>query len=163
MSKAARAGQDVGLVPRVRAAVTERLERVAVSVGAQADLSRLVSGKMLRSRLADRLVPACSGRPSDLCVARLAAAVELVHSASLCHDDVIDNAVLRRAAPTLWRRTSESGAVLIGDMLLCEAIDLLLSEAAAKKAAWLSEMVTWSRQVRPGDLRWSTLSPFVFR
>ncbi len=126
MSKAARPGPAAGLISRARSVVSGRLGQVARTVGVDGDLSRLVSGKMLRTRLAARLAPACADRPSEGDLSRLAAAVELVHSASLCHDDVIDNAFLRRAAPPLWRRTSASGAVLIGDMLLCKAVDLLL-------------------------------------
>ena len=54
-------------------------------------------------------------------------ATELVHTASLCHDDVIDNGLIRRGQTTLWKITGASNAVLIGDLLLCEAIDVLLN------------------------------------
>jgi geranylgeranyl pyrophosphate synthase len=90
------------------------------------DLRCLQSGKMLRSRLAGRLLLSGAGGVEAELVERAAAAVEMVHTASLCHDDVIDSAVLRRAVPTLWLRTSSSGAVLIGDILLCEAMNLLV-------------------------------------
>lgn len=82
---------------------------------------------MLRSRLAGRLMLSGAGSADAELVEHAAAAVELVHTASLCHDDVIDNALLRRATPTFWRRTSSSGAVLVGDILLCEAMSLLLA------------------------------------
>ncbi len=55
------------------------------------------------------------------------AATEMVHTASLCHDDVVDNSMIRRSLPTVWRTSSPSGAILIGDLLLCEAMDLLIS------------------------------------
>jgi len=54
----------------------------------------------------------------------LAAMIELVHMASLLHDDVIDSADLRRGFPSanaLWGNTA---AVLLGDYLLCRAFSL---------------------------------------
>ena len=102
-----------------------RMEAV-LGLTARSESAALLSGKMLRSRLAGRLALAVApaGRAEE--IQRAAAAVELVHTASLCHDDVIDNALLRRAQPTLWRMIGASGAVLIGDLLLCEAVGLLL-------------------------------------
>ena len=110
---------------KVRALASERMQGVLALTG-RPDSTALLSGKMLRSRLAGRAAHAVTppGRMDH--IVRSAAAVELVHTASLCHDDVIDNALLRRAHPTLWRMVGASGAVLIGDLLLCEAIDLLL-------------------------------------
>jgi len=54
------------------------------------------------------------------------AATELVHTASLCHDDVVDNSLIRRSLPTLWQTVGASGAILIGDLLLSEAIDIVI-------------------------------------
>jgi geranylgeranyl pyrophosphate synthase len=131
----ARAGSDF-LAPNADKELSDFLDRVRVRIGSRLDgLSALTSlaeardllgGKMLRSRLAGRLMLSGAGAADAGLVERAAAAVELVHTASLCHDDVIDNALLRRATPTLWRRTSSSGAVLVGDILLCEAMTLLL-------------------------------------
>ena len=49
----------------------------------------------------------------------------MIHLASLCHDDVIDNAVLRRHQEALWVASSASAAVLMGDLLLCDAMELV--------------------------------------
>ncbi len=90
------------------------------------DFTSLLTGKMLRTRLASLFV-AQGACPESIYVATHAcAAVELVHTASLFHDDVIDNGQIRRGKPTLWKTTSPPRAILIGDMLFCEAIDLLL-------------------------------------
>lgn len=110
---------------RVAELIAARLAPVAALTGL-GDLANLQGGKMLRSRLAGRLLLAGGGGAEPELVQRAAAAVEMVHTASLCHDDVIDSAVLRRNAPSLWRRTGASAAVLIGDILLCEAMNLLL-------------------------------------
>jgi len=52
----------------------------------------------------------------------IASAIELVHTASLVHDDLIDGAMLRRGVPTLNSRWSSSATVLTGDFLFaCSA------------------------------------------
>lgn len=55
----------------------------------------------------------------------IAAAVELIHAATLLHDDVIDSAHLRRHKPTVNRKWGNKVAVLAGDALLARAIGLL--------------------------------------
>jgi all-trans-nonaprenyl-diphosphate synthase len=51
----------------------------------------------------------------------LAVLTELIHTASLVHDDVIDSAAIRRGQETVNRRWSEKLAVLIGDLLFAQA------------------------------------------
>lgn len=80
-------------------------------------------GKMLRARLSLK-VGSVSGAPRDTLL-RAAAAVEMVHAASLLHDDVIDGGHLRRGAPSFWTKKGISGAVLLGDLLVCKALQLL--------------------------------------
>lgn len=55
-------------------------------------------------------------------VAPFARATELVHAASLSHDDVIDNATTRRGAPSINILSSNQKAVLAGDYLLASVI-----------------------------------------
>ena len=109
----------------VRALIERRIAAALHAVMDNVDAGLLAPGKMLRSRLAARLL---AGRPptADLCSVQAACgATELVHTASLCHDDVVDNSMIRRSLPTLWQAAGSSGAILIGDLLLCQAIDLL--------------------------------------
>jgi len=75
-----------------------------------------------------------------------ARASELVHAASLSHDDVIDNATLRRGAPSINILASNKKAVLAGDYLLskvivdlCAANDLELVSRMSKVIKDLSE------------------------
>ncbi|MEX2605716.1 MAG: polyprenyl synthetase family protein [Kiritimatiellia bacterium] len=82
-----------------------------------------LGGKMLRSRLAFR-VGQSTGTDPDLLVYG-SAAVEMIHTASLLHDDVIDGGVLRRGMPTFWVEKGSAGAILLGDLLLFKAIDLI--------------------------------------
>lgn len=80
-------------------------------------------GKMLRPALVC-LSAQVSGGAGD---ARLwiAAAVELIHIASLIHDDIIDEADLRRGEPTVNVQWGNQIAVLLGDYMFAKAFDLL--------------------------------------
>ena len=119
-------------VEAVRSLVARRLGEAASLVDQVSDVVSLLPGKMLRTRLIARLT-ACG--LDGVCEATLwnaCAATEIVHTASLCHDDVIDNGMMRRGRPTLWQVTSPSGAVLVGDLLLCEAMKLLVEAEGGK-------------------------------
>ncbi len=114
-----------------RTAETEIREATGARVPPES-IAQLLPGKMLRSRLAARLFAGGGpslGRPT---LERLCAATEMVHTASLLHDDVMDNGLMRRALPTLWTQTSASASILIGDVLLCKAMDLLAATAAGR-------------------------------
>jgi len=54
----------------------------------------------------------------------LATAIELLHTATLVHDDLIDNSPTRRGAPTLHQMTSKAATVLVGDYLFANAAAL---------------------------------------
>ncbi len=54
----------------------------------------------------------------------LAAAVEMLHTATLVHDDVVDGALLRRGSPTLNARWSPGATILTGDYMFARAADL---------------------------------------
>ncbi|MDF2593979.1 MAG: Polyprenyl synthetase [Clostridia bacterium] len=58
---------------------------------------------------------------------KFAAAIELLHLATLVHDDVIDNADLRRGVITLQKKYGQKTAVICGDYLLCVALNLAAS------------------------------------
>ena len=113
---------DAGLHD-VRSLIAKALERTSLS-RLNADPAGLVAnGKMLRSRLIFHVGPAAHVPHTTLVHA--AAAVELVHGASLLHDDVIDGGYLRRGSPTFWVERGISGAILVGDMLLFKAVELM--------------------------------------
>lgn len=79
-------------------------------------------GKRVRP-MALLLAAACFGTVSER-VRELAAAAELVHMATLLHDDVIDDADKRRGRPTSRRVWGNAVSVLGGDLLLVEALRL---------------------------------------
>ncbi len=58
---------------------------------------------------------------------KAATAIELLHYASLIHDDVIDQADLRRSEPSINTVLGNKNAVLMGDFILCRGLNLLAS------------------------------------
>lgn len=86
------------------------------------------SGKRIRPRLLLTVAAACAADGAEMELAMAAAcAVELVHSASLVHDDLpcFDDASLRRGRPTVHKQYGEALAVLAGDALLTLAFESL--------------------------------------
>ena len=79
-------------------------------------------GKRIRPTLG-LLVGNMLGAPLDKIVT-LGAAVELLHTATLVHDDLIDGSLLRRGMPTLNARWSPPATVLTGDFLFARAAKL---------------------------------------
>lgn len=118
------------------------LERVADAQGPQlgphARATIAAGGKRLRPLLvilAAGDVPA-SSHPA---LVRAAAAVELVHVATLVHDDVLDNAALRRGQPTVFASAGRAAAVQTGDALFAAAFLLLIdNESVAQVRALAS-------------------------
>ena len=92
------------------------------------------SGKMLRPILTLYVARACN--QSRICdeSLRSAAAVELLHNATLLHDDVADEAATRRGSPTVYSQYGPVPAVLIGDYWLARAVGLLVESPDLK---WL--------------------------
>jgi geranylgeranyl pyrophosphate synthase len=77
------------------------------------------SGKRLRPALA--LLIGRLGRPDAAALDHMALGVELLHTASLVHDDVVDESDTRRGAATLFTRVGNALAVLVGDYLFSQA------------------------------------------
>lgn len=84
------------------------------------------SGKQLRPLLTLLFARACSGGKVTEATIRYAAAAELLHNATLLHDDVADGSTQRRGVPTIMSLMGPSVAVLIGDYWLVKALDMIL-------------------------------------
>jgi len=112
--------QDLGAVTdRLLSRLTEPLaRRVAYLITA--------GGKRLRPALV-LLAGRCGNSPSPNRDALIdtATAVELIHTATLIHDDIIDQSQLRRQQPTFHHRWGTERAVLTGDYLYATAFTLL--------------------------------------
>lgn len=83
-------------------------------------------GKKLRPMLALLIGRACSGGRNDSTV-KFAAAAELLHNATLLHDDVADASSERRGSPTVAALMGGRASVLLGDYWLVKAMDLILA------------------------------------
>lgn len=87
------------------------------------------SGKQLRPLLALFLSRLCSGGKVTEATVRYAAAAELLHNATLLHDDVADDSAQRRGVPTIMSLMGPSVSVLVGDYWLVKALELILQSA----------------------------------
>jgi len=73
--------------------------------------AKLPQGKRLRAKLILKIAG------SSLAVVKTAAIVEMIHAASLLHDDVIDDAYTRRSCPSLNALYGNKTAIMLGDIL----------------------------------------------
>ena len=113
------------------------------------------SGKAVRAALAVLVCQAVGGHARRAVEA--AVAVELVHNASLIHDDIIDGDALRRHWPTLWSVFGIPAAILAGDALFFLANQVLAQAPApvgGMGVVWLNEA---GQQLVAGEYADSTL------
>jgi geranylgeranyl pyrophosphate synthase len=64
---------------------------------------------------------------------RFASAIELLHEASLIHDDLVDKSELRRGNPTLQMTHGEGLSLLVGDYMIFQSLKLILDAAESKQ------------------------------
>jgi heptaprenyl diphosphate synthase len=99
-------------------------------------------GKRFRAMLV--LLAARFGDPADPRVIQAAVAMELTHLATLFHDDVMDEALVRRGSPSVNSRWGNSVAILTGDFLFAQASEILADlgpEAVRIQAKTFSRLV----------------------
>jgi len=84
-------------------------------------------GKKLRPLLSLLMARACGSGPLPQDSIRFAAATEMLHNATLLHDDVADGSMIRRGVPTVASMLDPAHSVLVGDYWLVRAVDLILS------------------------------------
>jgi geranylgeranyl pyrophosphate synthase len=104
-------------------------------LGADAEATLAAGGKRLRPML----VLLCAGESGGAAAVRAGAAIELVHMATLVHDDVLDEAPLRRGRPTVAAASGHLRAVATGDLLLSLAFKLLADASDSRAVALLSD------------------------
>lgn len=91
-------------------------------------------GKQLRPMLALLTARACGGVCNEDSI-HFAAAAELMHNATLLHDDVADNSIERRGAPTVMSLLGPGAAVLLGDYWLVKAVGCILEASREAERA----------------------------
>jgi geranylgeranyl pyrophosphate synthase len=109
-----------------------------VALGEDATATLSAGGKRLRPLL----VLLCAGADGGSAAVRAATAVELVHMATLVHDDVLDDAPLRRGRPTVAATSGRDRAVAAGDLLFSRAFALLSEAGDERSIALLAEAST---------------------
>jgi geranylgeranyl pyrophosphate synthase len=147
------------------AGMLERTEgRLAEVVdGHGSELARYAGGTLAAGgkRLRPLLVFLCASEPDERLVAA-GAAVELLHMATLVHDDVLDGAELRRGRPTVFAQGGRAAATATGDLLFSRAFAELVATgsehavralSAASSALARGELMqradAWSEDVTP--------------
>jgi octaprenyl-diphosphate synthase len=105
-------------------------------------------GKRLRPTLLLLTAQACGGIRSEHI--QLAAVVEMIHTATLVHDDVLDQAELRRHVATVNARWGNASSVLLGDMLFTHAFYLASKTGSALACQVIGEA---TNKVCEGELR----------
>jgi geranylgeranyl pyrophosphate synthase len=98
-------------------------------------------GKRLRPGLTVACGLACSPAADLRRLAEVGAAVELVHMATLVHDDVIDESEFRRGKPTARAAVGNEAAVIAGDVLLAKAMKLLAEDGDLRVIRLVSDAV----------------------
>ncbi len=88
------------------------------------------SGKQLRPIVSLLVARACGGGRVNADSVRYAAAAELLHNATLLHDDVADSSCERRGAPTVMAILGGPASVLLGDFWLVKALENILASSA---------------------------------
>ncbi|GGX63875.1 polyprenyl synthetase [Litorimonas cladophorae] len=126
-------GDDMGAVDALI------LERMQSSVGMIPDLAQHLvgaGGKRLRPLLTVTAAQLCNYEGDAH--HKLAAAVEFIHSATLLHDDVVDESALRRGkkpANLIW---GNSASILVGDFLFARAFNLMVETGSMEALGILS-------------------------
>jgi geranylgeranyl pyrophosphate synthase len=127
-------------VPELLERVEERLRGIATGagdpIGPWATETIAAGGKRLRPLL----VLLAAGEPVGAGdgLVRAAVAVELVHAATLVHDDVLDAASLRRGRPTVWASAGRNAATATGDLLFARSFAELAANGDATQVRVLS-------------------------
>jgi geranylgeranyl pyrophosphate synthase len=125
-------------LPARMADVEDRLARLSAGygprLGEEAEATLTAGGKRLRPLL----VLMAAGEGAGDRAVRTASAVELVHMATLVHDDVLDGAPVRRGRPTVVARSGRDRAVGVGDLLFSRAFAELAVDGGEAQVAELS-------------------------
>src|SRR5215203_1140183 len=118
------------------------------------DYLRASGGKRVRPSLLLLSNYATNGNASDENVIRLAVVMEMLHTATLVHDDIIDNADTRRNRASVNARFGNQTAVLMGDWLYMSAFETSLKE---RSLDILDILTNVTRKMTEGELLQLTL------
>jgi geranylgeranyl pyrophosphate synthase len=130
------AGEHVGrLLLRTETLLEEIASGHGPALGQHASSTLAAGGKRLRPVL----VFVCAGGAESMNLVRAGAAVELLHMATLVHDDVLDRAPMRRGRPTVFWTSGRDAATATGDFLFSRAFAQLAATGSAAAVKALSD------------------------
>lgn len=152
-------GDVIMTVDRLRALVTKDfdavnaliIDKIQSQVGLIDDLSHYIvesGGKRLRPLLVLLASNACNYKGQDHIA--LAAMVEFFHTATLLHDDVVDDSTLRRGRETANEIWGSKASILVGDYLFTQSVQLMVN---AHNWAILDLMADASHQITMGEVK----------
>jgi octaprenyl-diphosphate synthase len=128
--------------------VNKRIEEVlrdgSTSLSELYASSGLKDGKRLRAKM----FFCFSGDESEVAV-DIASSIELLHAATLIHDDVLDNSCFRRGRAALYRDRGIPESILYGDYVFSEAFKLA---SALKNPGMIQEMITALSETLKGEI-----------
>jgi octaprenyl-diphosphate synthase len=132
--------------------VVEEMRRIVTSdLSLIEDVSRHLlqaRGKLFRPTLT-LLASAVEDRPEERAVT-IAAAIELMHVATLVHDDSVDHSVLRRGLPTVNSLFSHQVSVIMGDFLYARSLSALVQDGDIDVLRILARV---SNELTVGEMR----------
>ena len=110
------------VVEKLHSFISARLleNETTLSLAAQYHFEK--PGKMVRAKMA--LHAASILKVNDAATLHWAAAIEILHNASLIHDDICDKDLLRRDRPSIWSKYGPNVALTLGDWLVALAFEL---------------------------------------
>jgi octaprenyl-diphosphate synthase len=145
--------QVFDLIERELALVEKEFERQASSniqvIDYLGEYLRSSGGKRVRPALLILANYAVGGTATNPNVIRLATVMEMLHTATLVHDDIIDNAQLRRSRASVNARFGSQTAVLMGDWLYMSAFETTVQERSLEIVDILTRL---TRKMTEGEL-----------
>ena len=119
-----------GLVAEELRTVEARLQAPVEGNGLLSSVTRYAlasGGKRIRPALVLLAARACGARESSRAV-MLASVAEMMHAATLIHDDILDRAATRRGRPSTMAQWGAEVSVLVGDFLYSRAVQMLVAD-----------------------------------
>jgi octaprenyl-diphosphate synthase len=116
-----------------------RLEEIGESHGEELGRHAAETLRAGGKRLRPLIVFLCAGQAADNGTVSAAVAVELVHMATLVHDDVLDRAPLRRGRETVYKSAGRAAATVTGDFLFSRAFAELGATGSPEAVRTLSD------------------------
>jgi len=133
---------------RVESLLREQLRHDSPEIQGILDHVAEMGGKRLRPALLLLAAQAC-GKITDEAI-RLAVVVELVHTATLVHDDILDSADSRRHRETVHKRWNRQISILAGDWLFTQAYFLANQGESTIPGRWIAQA---AKEVCEGEIR----------